>query len=162
MRFRGVRKKDRPKTAERKQRKTGWIPEERGELPNGRTAVSGSKAQHISETGWAGPFWYRPADSSLRERKPERHLLRVAAYIRVSSESAPQEDSYDRQKEYFESLLSCHPDWISAGVYSDYGVSAVSAQKRTGYNRQSIDKKCSRIKCSLYGTDWIHGGKRKT
>lgn len=62
-------------------------------------------------------------------------MLRVAAYIRVSTEKDTQEDSYEVQREYFEELLSRNPGWISAGVYLDYGISGTSKEKRTGFNR---------------------------
>lgn len=62
-------------------------------------------------------------------------ILRVAAYIRVSSENENQEDSYETQKVYFEEVLSCNPNWMSAGVYADYGTSGTSRHCRTGFNR---------------------------
>lgn len=62
-------------------------------------------------------------------------ILRVAAYIRVSSENENQEDSYETQKLYFEEVLSCNPGWMSAGVYADYGTSGTSRHCRTGFNR---------------------------
>ncbi|MCI8466469.1 MAG: recombinase family protein [Lachnospiraceae bacterium] len=60
---------------------------------------------------------------------------RVAAYIRVSTDSREQEDSYELQEEYFTTLLSQNPTWISAGVYSDYGLSGTSTYKRFGFQR---------------------------
>lgn len=62
-------------------------------------------------------------------------ILRVAAYIRVSSDSEDQENSYETQDRYFNDLLQRNPDWINAGVYSDYGISGTSKEKRTGYQR---------------------------
>lgn len=62
-------------------------------------------------------------------------MLRVAAYIRVSTEGNNQEDSYQIQSAYFEELLAQNPNWISAGVYSDYGISGTCHEKRTGFNR---------------------------
>lgn len=65
----------------------------------------------------------------------EGKILRVAAYIRVSSDHDDQEGSYETQRIYFEELLAQNPDWISAGVYADYGISGTSSEGRTGYNR---------------------------
>lgn len=65
----------------------------------------------------------------------ETKLMRVAAYIRVSTESSNQEDSYETQQLYFTELLRNHPGWISAGVYSDYGISGTSKERRTGFHR---------------------------
>ena len=76
--------------------------------------------------------------------------LRVAAYIRVSSDSSDQENSYETQDKYFSGLLSKNPEWISAGVYSDYGISGTDKQHRTGYKRllrHCREGKLDRIVC---------------
>lgn len=62
-------------------------------------------------------------------------ILRVAAYIRVSTEEDDQENSYEAQDRYFTALLQRNPAWTSAGVYSDYGISGTSLENRTGYRR---------------------------
>ena len=61
--------------------------------------------------------------------------IRVAAYIRVSTDHENQEDSYELQDRYFTQLLESNPNWVSAGVYSDYGISATDQTHRTGFNR---------------------------
>ena len=76
--------------------------------------------------------------------------LHVAAYIRVSSDSSDQENSYETQDRYFTELLSRNPEWISAGVYSDYGISGTNKQHRTGYKRllrHCREGKIDRIVC---------------
>lgn len=60
---------------------------------------------------------------------------RVAAYIRVSTDLTDQENSYETQEEYFKQLLVNNKEWIYAGVYSDYGISGTSKQKRIGFRR---------------------------
>lgn len=62
-------------------------------------------------------------------------ILRVAAYIRVSTENDRQEESYETQKTYFMELMESNPSWISAGIYSDYGISGTSRERRTGFQR---------------------------
>lgn len=67
---------------------------------------------------------------------PPRHrFLRVAAYIRVSTENHEQEESYDLQKTYFSNYLTGNPFLISAGIYTDYGISGTSREHRTGFER---------------------------
>lgn len=61
--------------------------------------------------------------------------IRVAAYIRVSTDLSDQENSFETQNRYFTELLYKNPKWIFAGVYSDYGISGTSKSKRTGFNR---------------------------
>lgn len=76
--------------------------------------------------------------------------LRVAAYIRVSTDSSDQENSYETQDRYFTELLSRNPEWISAGIYSDYGISGTNKQNRTGYKRllrHCREGKIDRIVC---------------
>lgn len=79
------------------------------------------------------PFLHSPAASAPPPNG--NGLLRVAAYIRVSTDSRRQEDSYQRQEEHFVRLFASHPEWESAGIYSDYGLSATSQQKRVGFRR---------------------------
>lgn len=82
---------------------------------------------------------------------PARHpLKRVAAYIRVSADSLDQENSYEVQEQYFAGLLAQNPEWASAGIYSDYGISGTSGQRRTGYKRllrHCREGKIDRIVC---------------
>ena len=59
-----------------------------------------------------------PSGKNGRKRE-----LRVAAYIRVSTDSRDQENSYESQSGYFARLLSSTPGILSAGIYSDYGIS---------------------------------------
>lgn len=65
----------------------------------------------------------------------DKRLLRVAAYIRISTDSDNQEDSYETQKTYFMEFLTGNPTWISAGIYSDYGISGTSKEYRIGFHR---------------------------
>ncbi len=76
--------------------------------------------------------------------------LRVAAYIRVSTENPEQEESYELQERYFSKMLSDNSDWICAGIYSDYGISATSDKKRVGFQRllrHCREEKIDRIVC---------------
>lgn len=66
---------------------------------------------------------------------PTNEGIKVAAYIRVSTDSADQENSYETQERYFNRLLSSNKEWVSVGIYSDYGISGTSKDKRTGFKR---------------------------
>jgi DNA invertase Pin-like site-specific DNA recombinase len=75
---------------------------------------------------------------------------RVAAYIRVSTDSTDQENSYETQEKYFTRLLSENPSWTFVGIYSDYGVSGTSGEKRPGFRRllhHCKEGKIDRIVC---------------
>ena len=41
----------------------------------------------------------------------EQTKKRVAAYCRVSTDTAGQQESYDTQVRYYETLIPSNPDW---------------------------------------------------
>lgn len=63
------------------------------------------------------------ADSLVRRRgvNVERHLKRVAAYCRVSSDSEDQKNSYESQVRHYKDYISQRSDWELAGIYADEG-----------------------------------------
>ena len=76
--------------------------------------------------------------------------LRVAAYIRVSTDEDDQENSFEVQKAYFEETLMRNNAWTSAGVFSDYGMTGTQKKNRTGFNRmmrKCTEGKIDRILC---------------
>jgi predicted site-specific integrase-resolvase len=48
---------------------------------------------------------------------------RVAAYCRVSTNTEGQQESYDTQVRYYETLIPANDDWEYVGVYADEGIS---------------------------------------
>lgn len=62
-------------------------------------------------------------------------FIRAAAYIRVSTDSEDQENSYETQERYFQRILSENRKWVSVGIYADYGLSGTNQGKRTGFQR---------------------------
>ena len=90
------------------------------------------------------------SNAELARTVSKQGILRVAAYIRVSTDSDDQENSYETQDKYFTSLLQQNPDWTSAGVYADYGISGTNKERRTGYKRllrHCQEGKIDRIVC---------------
>lgn len=69
------------------------------------------------------------------QRAKAKAGLKVAAYIRVSTDSSDQENSFKTQERYFNQLLAEHASWISAGIYSDQGLSGTNEEGRTGFRR---------------------------
>ena len=49
-------------------------------------------------------------------------ILRVAAYVRVSTDNDEQLTSYELQKNYYTDYISSHPGWVLAGIYADEAV----------------------------------------
>ena len=81
-----------------------------------------------------------PAAEAPRDRK-----LRVAAYCRVSSDSADQLNSFAAQNAYYTTLITGNPDWELVDVYADKGISGTSAEKREDFQRLIADCKRGRI-----------------
>lgn len=76
--------------------------------------------------------------------------LKVAAYIRVSTELTDQENSYFTQEQYFTQLIASNPAWKFVGIYSDYGLSGTGTTDRIGFRRllrHCKEKKIDRILC---------------
>lgn len=64
---------------------------------------------------------------------------RVAAYARVSTDTAEQLISLKVQKEHYEEYIRSRPDWEFVGVYYDEGITGTSMAKRDGLLRLLAD-----------------------
>ncbi len=82
-----------------------------------------------------------------REKKgpvtPKRK--RVAAYARVSVESARMQHSLSAQVSYYSALIQNHREWEYAGVYADYGISGTGMRERDSFNRMLADCEAGKI-----------------
>ncbi len=90
------------------------------------------------------------SQSDFKKTVHHTDKLRVAAYIRVSTDEEDQENSFEVQKAYFEETLSRNHHWTSAGVFSDYGITGTQKKNRTGFNRmmrKCTEGKIDRILC---------------
>lgn len=67
-------------------------------------------------------------------REAERSRQKVAAYARVSTDSADQESSLAAQTDYYQKMISSHPGWQFAGIFVDDGISGLSTERRDGFN----------------------------
>ena len=81
-----------------------------------------------------------PATPQEQTRK-----LRVAAYARVSSDSADQMHSYAAQNAYFAKLITGNPNWELADIYADQGISGTSLTRREDFLRMLEDARRGRI-----------------
>ena len=61
--------------------------------------------------------------------------LRVAAYCRVSSNSADQQNSYIRQVDAYTRLVSNNPAWELVDIFADAGISGMKADNREQFQR---------------------------
>ena len=80
--------------------------------------------------------WNPPIEKILASELPEQpHIVRVAAYCRVSTELDTQLDSIEIQKRHFMSLAHNTPNWQLVGIYTDQGISGTQRSKRKGFQR---------------------------
>ena len=71
--------------------------------------------------------------------------LRVAAYARVSSDSADQLNSFATQVDYYTSYIRSKEEWEFAGLYADEAVSGTTADKRSDFQRLLTDCRAGKI-----------------
>lgn len=69
----------------------------------------------------------------------ENNILRVAAYIRVSTSSDDQLNSFASQQRYFEDYIEKHPNWKLVNIYKDEGISGTNVDKREGFKQMMED-----------------------
>ena len=65
--------------------------------------------------------------------------IRVAAYARISMETAQMQHSLAAQQNYYRRLIEERADWEFAGIYTDSGISGTSRKKRDGLHRMLLD-----------------------
>ena len=70
----------------------------------------------------------------------------VAAYCRVSTDSADQFNSYHSQIAYYTQLINENPDWELYDIYADAGITGTSIDKRDEFKRMIVDCREGRIK----------------
>jgi DNA invertase Pin-like site-specific DNA recombinase len=64
---------------------------------------------------------------------------RVAAYARVSTDSAEQMSSYEAQVDYYTRLITEKPEWKFVKVYTDEGISGTTTRHRAGFKEMVSD-----------------------
>ena len=71
--------------------------------------------------------------------------VRVAAYVRVSSNSDDQLNSFAAQTNYYTSLVSSKENWTLVDIYADEGITGTSTEKREDFRRMISDCKKGEI-----------------
>lgn len=103
------------------------MDEEKKEI-NGSLALKQSKVIVIEASG-----------------RSELQKLRVAAYARVSTDSADQANSFHAQMEHYRRMIAANENWTMIDVYADRGVSGTSAKKRQDFQRMLTDCRVGKI-----------------
>ena len=94
------------------------------------------------------------ADNTRKTRK------RVAAYCRVSTDSAEQMESLDAQKDHYARVIEGNSEWENAGLFFDEGISGTGTVNRIGF--LSLMAACREGKVDLILTKSISRLSRNT
>lgn len=78
-------------------------------------------------------------------QKEEKKVVRLAAYCRVSSDSADQLHSFAAQIRYYKDYECKHPEYKLVDIYADEGLTGTSMEKRDELNRLIRDCKMGKI-----------------
>ena len=74
-----------------------------------------------------------------------KDMLRVAAYCRVSSDSADQLHSYAAQIKAYTRLIDEHDGWELVDIYADEGLTGTRMDKREDFQRLMYDCRKGKI-----------------
>lgn len=87
-----------------------------------------------------------PKKRTIWEASPEYQtkdwrtkVLRVAFYIRVSTDSDDQLNSLENQRTRYEEMIKDHPKWKLVDFYCDEGISGTNTIKRAAFQRMLKD-----------------------
>ena len=76
--------------------------------------------------------------TEITAEKKENKIQRLAAYCRVSSDSADQLHSFAAQLRYYSNYEKQHPEFELVGIYADEGLSGTSMKKRSRHRQINI------------------------
>ncbi len=77
--------------------------------------------------------------------KEDIKIVRLAAYCRVSSDSADQLHSFAAQIRYYKDYERKHPEYKLVDIYADEGLTGTNTSKRDDFNRLIADCKKGKI-----------------
>ena len=75
----------------------------------------------------------QPKIITIAPSQPNAEMIRVAAYIRVSSASEDQLNSFAAQNQYYTDLIAQNKNWELIDIYMDEGITGTSAVIRKGF-----------------------------
>ena len=83
--------------------------------------------------------------TELTVTEKEKCLIRLAPYIRVSSDSDDQLHSFAAQVRYYTDYAEAHPEYVLVDIYADEAVTGTRMDKRDDFNRLIRDCKKRKI-----------------
>lgn len=79
----------------------------------------------------------------------DEKITRIAAYVRVSSESDDQENSFINQYDYYSRLIAENPSWSCVDIYADNGITGTELENRDEFRRMYSDCENGKIDCII-------------
>ena len=88
-----------------------------------------------------------PPDENYVDEVPniKRENLRVAIYVRVSTDDENQTSSFELQINSYRDMVEEHEGWELVGIYADEGISGTSLQHRVQFNKLIADCEAGKI-----------------
>jgi len=88
-----------------------------------------------------------PATITKYSRQPlnSKQKRKVAAYVRVSTDSEEQEGSFEFQYNYFTRYINSRDDYELVDVYADEGITGLNTKKRKGFKEMMTAAKAGEI-----------------
>lgn len=83
--------------------------------------------------------------SEIQSSGSEMREIRVAFYVRVSTDTEEQMNSFENQKAAVDVILRQHPEYKLVKIYADAGISGTLAEKRPGFMEMIADCKARKI-----------------
>ena len=83
--------------------------------------------------------------TKIQAKVETRKVTRVAAYIRVSSDSDDQLHSFSAQYRYYRELFEHSTDEVLTEIYADEGITGTCTEKRAEFNRMMNDARRHRF-----------------
>ena len=81
----------------------------------------------------------------IESSAPEKKIIRVGAYCRVSTNLETQRKSMDTQMAAYERIIRAHPGWELVDIYADQGISGTSVRSRTEFLRMMEDARTGKL-----------------
>lgn len=81
----------------------------------------------------------------IEASKPDNAKKKVAAYVRVSSNSDDQENSFAAQISYYTNMLSKNEEVELVDIYADEGLTGLKAEHRDEFQRMLLDCNLGKI-----------------
>ena len=85
-------------------------------------------------------YEYIPAKKPIDYYDEDTHV-RVAVYVRVSTDNIEQTSSFELQKKYYEDLIKKRENWTFVKIYADEGISGTSTKRREQFLKMIEDAK---------------------